>query len=320
MKNIGIKIILFFLILNLSITFAGKGEAVSDVGIVSSLYISVISPDSNVAWKSGSIHDIKWQAPSKYFDNVKIEYTTDYGYSWITIADSVTSVDTVFSWFVPFTPSYYCVVSIYETPFIYGQYGASGFSPGIFTIWSPLADTGSTIQITAPNGGEVWNAGTTQQIKWELNSANIDSLKIEYSTDSGDSWEIISNAFASTDSLYEWVVPNKPSEFSLVRLSDAADSSNRDICNNLFTIDSLVTEVADNLVSNPKEYQILNAYPNPFNPSTTIQYYLPEGANVKLYIYDGLGRIVRKLVDENKPRGSYKVNWNGENSYGATLS
>ncbi len=311
---------LFFFVFNITLKSAGKGEAVSAVGIVSSLYISVISPDSGEIWKSGSVHEIKWYAPSKYFANVKIEYTTDRGNTWLTIAESVPSADTVYSWFVPYTPSYDCLVSIYETPYLYGHYGAYGYSYDTFMIWSPLADTSSTIQVIAPNGGEIWNAGTTQKIKWEIPPNNIDSLKIEYTTDNGATWTTESSSFRAADSSYDWFVPNKPSKFCLIRLSDAADSSNRDISNTLFSIDSLVTGIKDVFTSNPGEYQILDAYPNPFNPSTTIQYYLPEDANVKLFIYNELGELIRKLVDGNNSRGSHFVRWNGKNNSGAEVS
>ena len=54
-------------------------------------------------------------------------------------------------------------------------------------------------------------------------------------------------------------------------------------------------------------------YPNPFNPTTTINYQLGQAGMVNLVIYDLLGRKVTTLVDEMKTPGSYEVNWNAEN-------
>jgi photosystem II stability/assembly factor-like uncharacterized protein len=54
-------------------------------------------------------------------------------------------------------------------------------------------------------------------------------------------------------------------------------------------------------------------YPNPFNPSTLISFKLPEQTNVELKIYDVLGNEVATLVNENKPAGSYEVEWNASN-------
>jgi flagellar hook assembly protein FlgD len=54
-------------------------------------------------------------------------------------------------------------------------------------------------------------------------------------------------------------------------------------------------------------------YPNPFNPSTLISFKLPEQTNVQLKIYDILGNEVATLANENKPAGSYEVEWNASN-------
>lgn len=63
--------------------------------------------------------------------------------------------------------------------------------------------------------------------------------------------------------------------------------------------------------SNDKEsYFEAKNYPNPFNPSTTISFTLKEGTSVKLTVYDRLGREVKTLLDENKPAGTYTVDFN----------
>jgi len=61
-------------------------------------------------------------------------------------------------------------------------------------------------------------------------------------------------------------------------------------------------------------YKLFDAYPNPFNPTTTIRYELPKSGAVKLILYDMLGREVSKLVNnEFKTAGSYSVVLNGIN-------
>jgi len=54
-------------------------------------------------------------------------------------------------------------------------------------------------------------------------------------------------------------------------------------------------------------------FPNPFNPTTTIIYELPEAGFVTLKVFDVLGREVAVLVNENKPEGIYSVEFSGEN-------
>ncbi len=56
-----------------------------------------------------------------------------------------------------------------------------------------------------------------------------------------------------------------------------------------------------------------SSYPNPFNPTTLISYDLPKSANVKISIYDILGKEVAVLVDEYKSSGSYTVKFDGSN-------
>lgn len=52
-------------------------------------------------------------------------------------------------------------------------------------------------------------------------------------------------------------------------------------------------------------------YPNPFNPTTTISYTLKEGTNVRLTVYDRLGREVKTLIDENQNAGTHTVTFDG---------
>lgn len=55
---------------------------------------------------------------------------------------------------------------------------------------------------------------------------------------------------------------------------------------------------------------LANNYPNPFNPSTKIQFSLPKAAYVTLKIYNSLGQEVTKLVSENMNAGTYTTEWN----------
>ena len=60
----------------------------------------------------------------------------------------------------------------------------------------------------------------------------------------------------------------------------------------------------------PTVYSLTQNYPNPFNPSTKISYGLPKSGNVKLVLYDLLGREVRTLVNEFKKAGIYDIEFN----------
>jgi hypothetical protein len=69
----------------------------------------------------------------------------------------------------------------------------------------------------------------------------------------------------------------------------------------------------------PKEFAVSSNYPNPFNPTTTINYELPTASVVRLGIYDVLGQKVRTLVDEAIDAGSHKAIWDGRNDAGVQV-
>ncbi len=80
--------------------------------------------------------------------------------------------------------------------------------------------------------------------------------------------------------------------------------------------DDIILEKSRLLVRNfkgeaiPTAYDLAQNFPNPFNPSTTIRYQLPQDGIVTLKIYDILGSEVATLVNEEKAAGKYEVNFN----------
>ena len=71
------------------------------------------------------------------------------------------------------------------------------------------------------------------------------------------------------------------------------------------------TGVASENGNLPAIYSLSQNYPNPFNPSTTINYELPVSSDVRLSVYDLLGREVSVLVDERRDAGVHEVTYDG---------
>ncbi len=68
-------------------------------------------------------------------------------------------------------------------------------------------------------------------------------------------------------------------------------------------------------------YQLHPNYPNPFNPSTQIQFSIPKGEAVTVDVYDVHGRLVRNLIaNESYDQGTYKAQWDGRNEAGQSVS
>lgn len=73
--------------------------------------------------------------------------------------------------------------------------------------------------------------------------------------------------------------------------------------------DSTVNVVTEAM--NPNKFELMQNYPNPFNPTTNIRYTLSSKQFVVLKVYDALGNEVAILVNEEKPAGSYEVEFKG---------
>ena len=79
--------------------------------------------------------------------------------------------------------------------------------------------------------------------------------------------------------------------------------------NQLFMVSSLTEAVAL-----PEIFSLDRAYPNPFNPTTTLSFALPVISNVILEVYDINGRLINELINSNMDAGYHSVIWNADNN------
>jgi hypothetical protein len=70
----------------------------------------------------------------------------------------------------------------------------------------------------------------------------------------------------------------------------------------------------------PKEYRLYDAFPNPFNPTTTLRYDLPKNSMVTITIYDMLGNRVKTLANGIQEAGNTSIIWNGRDDDGELVS
>ena len=61
----------------------------------------------------------------------------------------------------------------------------------------------------------------------------------------------------------------------------------------------------------PESYSLSQNYPNPFNPSTKLEFGISKFGFVSLKVYDVLGKEVKTLVNENRPAGIYRIEFDG---------
>ena len=70
----------------------------------------------------------------------------------------------------------------------------------------------------------------------------------------------------------------------------------------------------------PDKLRIYNAYPNPFNPVTSLSYDLPYNSVVKITVHDMMGRVVKTLVNDSQTAGFKSVQWNATNDKNEPVS
>jgi hypothetical protein len=80
-----------------------------------------------------------------------------------------------------------------------------------------------------------------------------------------------------------------------------------------FTRKPIVSGVASQSGNVPAMYSLSQNYPNPFNPSTSIKYELPKASDLRLSVFDLLGREVAVLVNERRDSGAHEVKFDGSN-------
>ena len=81
----------------------------------------------------------------------------------------------------------------------------------------------------------------------------------------------------------------------------------------------IVTAIDDDEVL-PRQFELSQNFPNPFNPSTTISYTVPRASHVSLIVYNLLGQRIATLVDNLVAPGRYEIEWNGRDENGVSVS
>ena len=198
------------------------GESVRCIKNGTSGSLLLQSPYGGENWHVGTSHNIIWT--SSNVANVKIEYSTNTGASWVPVIASIPASGGSYSWAIPNTPSTNCEVRISDT----SNSSLNSISAATFTIYQP------TLLITTPIGAENWVVGSSQKIKWTSN--NVTNVKIEYSTNTGSTWSPVIASIPALAGSYSWTIPNTPSNSCEVRISDTSNSSLNSVSTAPFTI------------------------------------------------------------------------------------
>ncbi len=137
-----------------------------------------------------------------------------------------------------------------------------------------------------------------------------------YAPRSGSAWMISTDSVMRTsDDGLSWTPEAiTPTRGVPCHLSFADDTSGWLVTNwgEILRYHPIIGGVSTEMVlQHPGGFQLCQNYPNPFNPTTVVRYQLPGTTNVKLVVYDVIGREVAVLVSERQAAGTYQVTFDG---------
>ncbi len=179
-------------------------------------------------------------------------------------------------------------------------------SPVVLLPGSPVGNV--TIETDAPTLSWILPTYSESELTYEIELANnSEMIDAEVFTDLSKATYQLSELNRGSD--YFWRVRSKNEDGLYSQYSDLGTFS---------TIDDVTGVEKENII--PTKFNVENNYPNPFNPTTTIQYGIPEAAYVTVKIYNMLGQEIKVLVQSEKLAGTYNIMWSGNDNFGNKVS
>ncbi|MFH1698793.1 MAG: hypothetical protein ABH882_07025 [Candidatus Omnitrophota bacterium] len=193
--------------------------------------VFVVVPNGDEIWYKGDTQQIQW-IPTGTYSQVKLEYSTNafvnetLTYLIANVSAGSSGAVTSYNWTVPDNIGSDLIVRVTDR----NNAMVTDVSNNTFNIKGRL-------HLTSPNGGENWIVNSTQPIYWQR-TGSIANVKLEYSTDSGDSYAfVITNSTPAASGEYNWTVPDSIGTNKIkVKVTDASDATVNDDSNATFTI------------------------------------------------------------------------------------
>jgi uncharacterized protein (TIGR02145 family) len=208
-------------------------------------------PIGGESFGTGTGQYIEWSTVG--VANVVAQYSTDNVATWTDIG-TFPAGNNYCNWVAPSTINSQTKIRVYNVENAINQ----ATSPAFFSItnvpttapekyrggindgYKMASSLPDAITVTAPNGGETFYPTNVVNISWTFR--NTDYVKIEYSLNNGNSWNLITAAVAADTQTYPWTIPNSPSTQCLIKVSELGSALN-DVSNATFTINSAFVTV-----------------------------------------------------------------------------
>lgn len=266
--------------------------------------LTITAPNGAETWYIGSSREISWTSTGTV-GKVRIEYSLDGGSSWSVIADS-TANDGAHTWTVPDSAATTYRVRISEA--VDGD--PRDVSDTTFTV-----EREPTLTLTSTIGGETWSVGSTQQVTWNSTGA-IDSVRVELSGDSGETWTVVAPK-APNSGTFSMVVPDAVSENCLVRIGDCRREAVTARSEAAFAIAPPAAVLGWQAV--PRVSGVLGMKTDRLRGVVSIAYGLAASEMVTIRFYNLTGALVAAPTPTVKPAGYHTYEWRGSGNGQRTL-
>jgi photosystem II stability/assembly factor-like uncharacterized protein len=191
--------------------------------------IHVTSPNGGEVWLANTSNSLTWT--SKMVSYLNLDFTTNNGETWNSIATNYPATNNSYTWNEPATQSSKCKIRVMDA----SDPTLGDSSDNVFKI--------NSINLTSPTGGENWQILSNQNIT--CTGINVVNVNIDFTTNSGQVWNNIAYQISNTGN-YSWNIPNAISNLCKVRVTETSDTANYSESNNYFHI---VPEIVKAVVS-----------------------------------------------------------------------
>lgn len=290
-------------------TIAYEGNQPPPAPVVSS--ITATAPNGGESWAAGTTQAIRWTYTGTPGTYVKIElFKASTLYMTIAASASIGSGGSgSYSWPIPSGQAPGTDYRVRVTSTSDSQY--LDVSNSYFAITAPLPPVTPSIRVSAANGGESWQAGTTQTIRWMYEGTPGSYVKIELLKAGVLNSTITSGTTlgASGSGSYNWTIPSgqTPASDYQIQVTSTSNSSYNDKSDSAFTIAAPPSPAASIRVSYPNGGETLRMGST---PTIRWTYSGDPGASVKIELMKNgvLYRTISSSVSSGSSgNGSY--NW-----------
>jgi hypothetical protein len=263
----------------------------------------LLTPNGGDTLHVGDTYNISWWS-NQLSPFLNLELSTDVGITWSAIATNISTSQTNFLWTVPNQISNTCFIRVGNFPCKYDV------SDNFFVITYPLP-----VELLSFSSSVSENAIT---LNWTTaTETNNSGFQIERNTplnplsrgevEGRGVWEKIGfvdgNGTTTETKSYSFKDENLSSGTYQYRLKQIDFDGTFEYSN-----------IVEAEILPPAKFSLEQNFPNPFNPSTSIQYSIASRQFVSLKIFDLLGREIVALVDEEQSAGNYTIEFKPESS------